>query len=912
MNSHLKPIFALLSMVALVSCTMDPLNEGLEPSGDFDNVIIRAHNFVWSENPATKTSLTVSDTDGAVFAWAAGDIVGIYPDVGTQVRFPIVEGLGENTQVAKFTGGGWAVKGAHKYMAYYPFIPDMDLDKTAVPVDYTGQIQDGNASTSHLSPFDFMAAAGSAPSDGEISFDFKHLGALLMLNLIVPKVGEYTTLTLTCHDVPFATKGTIDITADEPAITPTDWSNEFVIHLNNLTTTQANENVVVYALIPPVDMSEQTIVVNLRGDHADCETSFTRGKNKPFLAGRSYRPTMGVMVGGDVIKLESGHQFNEDIKSLVNGEHFIYDKTDYRIKSISFEVGDDEVPTEYDRVDVSAPDSPSPIYAYWKPETNELVVRTPSNKVYANQDASGMFNKLNQLTEVNFAGFDLTYTGTVASFFSECCSLVNLDLSDWNTGSVSDFHELFMECKKLKNLNISNLDVTSASSLGMMFGGCRSLTELDLSHFNTPNLQDPSFMFYLCESLESITFGDRFNTSNVNEFNGIFEGCINLNNIDVSMFDFSNATSYWRLFQHCNSLTEIIGDIPVTRGDRIEGMFSGCFALQAIDVSDWDVSESESLGGVFEECRTLKTLDVSNWKVSNVKNFSGLFAGCSSLTTIDVSNWNTSSAESMYRMFAYCSSLGSLDLSNFTTNNVTSFGRMFEYCTGLNNLNVSNFVTDSVKDSDPGTGLSGMFTECSSLTSLDVSSFSTGNVSSLSNMFFGCSSLETIDISSFDMSHIADMTGLFSGCSSLTNIVFGTFDTHYCEYFGDMFRECNSLTELDLSFFNTSSAKAMQNMFYGCHALRTLNLSSFDTSHLDGGMEAFIRDCFQLEELYLNNSFQLVGPWYFATDLARDVDNCTIFCSQDFKDAWLSTEGVYGPDESKLIWINCSTGEPLE
>ena len=105
------------------------------PAGDFDRVIIRAHDFEWEGGPTTKTSLTVDDVDGAVFAWAAGDIVGIYPDVGTQVRFPILEGIGEETQVARFTGGGWAVKGAHEYMAYYPFIPNMDLDKEAIPVD---------------------------------------------------------------------------------------------------------------------------------------------------------------------------------------------------------------------------------------------------------------------------------------------------------------------------------------------------------------------------------------------------------------------------------------------------------------------------------------------------------------------------------------------------------------------------------------------------------------------------------------------------------------------------------------------------------------------------------------------------------------------------------------------------------
>ncbi|MBQ9172392.1 MAG: BspA family leucine-rich repeat surface protein [Bacteroidales bacterium] len=905
MSLNIKTTLALLSTIALFSCTLETPETPTDNSGDFESVVIRAHNFDWAENAPTKTTLTVSETDGAVFSWAAGDIVGIYPDVGTQVRFPILEGLGQNTQVAKFTGGGWAVKGAHKYMAYYPFIPDMDLDKEAIPVDYTGQIQDGNANTSHLSPFDFMAAAGSAPSDGEISFDFEHLGALLMLNLTVPKVGEYTTLTLTSNNVPFVTKGTVNITADEPTITPTDWSNEFVIHLNNLTTTQANENVVIYALIPPVDLSGQTITVNLRGDHADCETSFTRGNNKPFLAGKSYRPTMGAMVGGDVIKLENGAQFNEDIKTLVNGEHFIYDKTDYRIKSVSFEVGDDEVPTEYARVDVSAPDSPSPIYAYWKSEEGELVIRTPSNKVYANQDAGGMFNRLDKLTHVDFTGFDLTYCSSVDRMFFTCRSLESIDISNWNTANVETFGGLFEQCSSLKNIKMDGLDLSSATSFSFMFSGCGALEEVDLSDFYTPALSNINFMFYYSPSIKNIIFGERFNTSNITEFIGTFEGCNSLESLDLSMFDLSNVTSYARLFSMCYNLTEITGDFTIRRGNEVSQMFNDCHSLRNIDVSSWDVSETEDLSNVFSGCNSLESLDVSEWKVSNVKHFGSLFSGCSSLTELNLSTWNTSAAEDMSYMFANCNSLTSLDLNSFVTNGVSNFTGMFQDCSALQSLDVSNFNTDNA------TEFNSMFRGCSSLTSLDVSNFNTSGATSLEQMFGWCSNLVTLDIHSFDISHVISLREFFSGCTSLKNVNYGTFDTHYCEDFTDMYRGCAGFENLDLSFFDTSSATGMENMFYGCENIALLDLSSFDVSHV-GTMGAFIRDCFHLSQIRLNSGFLLAGPWYFATDLARDIENCTIYCSQDFKNAWESTDGVYGPDSSKLIWINCDTNEPLE
>lgn len=902
----LKTIWALLFAMAFIACSVDQFSEDIsELSGDFDKVIITAKDFVWSDAPATKTSLTISETDGAVFSWAAGDIVGIYPDVGTQVRFPVVEGLGENTHYARFTGGGWAVKGAHQYMAYYPFIPDMDLDKTAVPVDYTGQIQDGNATTAHLSPFDFMAATASAPSNGEISFDFEHLGALIMLNLTVPKVGEYSTLTLTCHGIPFVTKGTVDITATTPTITPTDWSNEFVIYLNNITTTEPNENVVIFTMIPPVDMSEQTITVNLRGDHADCETSFTRGKNKPFLAGRSYRPSMGAMVGGDVIKLENGHQFNEDIKSLVNGEHFIYDKTDYRIKAISFEVGDDEVPSEYERVDVSAPDSPSPIYAYWKPDARELVIRTPSNKVYANQDASGMFNRLDQLTDVDFEGFDLTYTSSVADMFFTCRSLESIDISDWNSGNVEYFNGLFQECKSLKNVNMDGLDVHSAVSFGMMFSGCSVLEDVDMSTFDTPALQDIGFMFYYSPSIKNVVFGERFNTSRITNFVGIFQGCNSIESIDMSMFDMSNATSYARLFAQCYNLKDIAANIVVSRGDEVSEMFSDCRSLESIDVSDWDVSETDNLSEVFSGCSSLNALDVSNWRVSNVRYFRNLFSGCSSLTELNVSSWNTSGAEDMSSMFAGCSSLTTLDVSNFVTGGVKSFNNMFWGCSGLLSLNVSSFITSNATDFDS------MFSGCSSLSSIDVTNFDITGTYSLYRMFADCSSLVSLDLHNFDISHIRSLAELFSGCSSLREINYGVFDTHYCEDFQRMYMGCASIEELDLSFFDTSSATGFGDMFYGCSSVTRLDISSFDTSHVSG-LSAFIRDCFNLSEIRLGRSFQLVGPWYFATDLARDVENCTIYCTQEFKNDWYSIEGVYGPDSSKIIWLDCETGEPLE
>ena len=890
---------ALMVVAAIISCTVSEQPDKLA-DGDFESVVMKASAFEWAEGVATKTHIS----GDASFTWADGDLVGIYPDVGTQVRFPIVGMEGERSDRANFTGGGWAVKNASRYMAYYPFISDMELDKTAVPVDYTSQCQDGLNSAAHLNAYDFMAAASVAPSNGEIAFDFNHMSSFLRLDLTVPKVGEYNTLTLTCQGGRFATKGTVDISAAAPAITPTHWSPEFVVNLQNFTTTTVNQQVSIYLLIPPVDLSGCTVRVNLRGRHSDCETSFTRGENKPFRPGSAYAPQMDQMTGGDIVKLESGPDFNVDIKSLVNGESYIYEKTDYRIQSIAFEVNNNEVPA-LPHVDVSAPDSPAPIYAYWNTNTKALIIRTPANRVYTGDNANGLFNGLDGLTSINLDNFSLTYATSIAEMFKGCAHITTLDLSCLNTSNIAFFNNLFRDCKRLTTLDISSFEVESARYLQGMFYGCEALTSLDLRGFRTSsNLLSLHEMFYDCLGLTSILFSNSFNTESVSDYYAMFSGCSSLTSLDISMFDTSNGEEFRGMFSGCTNLATLSGHISVTdKVTDLEYMFAGCTSLASLDVSDWDVSATNRMMATFANCSSLTSLDVSNWSVGNVNCFDVMFYECLNLATLDVSGWNTSSGVTFNRTFQNCSSLSTLDVSNFIVNNAINLGGMFSGCSSLASIDVTGFVTSNVTD------FSGMFSGCSSLTTLDVSCFDTSKANYIRSMFSGCSGLTSLDLSHFDVSKVIDMSGLFQGCSSLVSINYGTFDTHYCESFESMYAG-TGFTSLDLTFFNTSSAKSFADMFKGCHNLTNLDISSFDTTHVTSEMMAMLQDCWSLTEIRLNSSFQLYGPWYFATNMARDVDSCTIYCSQDFKDAWNSTAGVYY-NGGILIWKDCDTGDDL-
>ena len=60
-----------------------------------------------------------------------------------------------------------------------------------------------------------------------------------------------------------------------------------------------------------------------------------------------------------------------------------------------------------------------------------------------------------------------------------------------------------------------------------------------------------------------------------------------------------------------------------------------------------------------------------------------MFSGCFSLTNLDLSNLNTQNVTNMSCMFDRCSSLTNLNLSNFNTQNVECMISMFYWCKEL-------------------------------------------------------------------------------------------------------------------------------------------------------------------------------------------------------------------------------------
>ena len=168
-------------------------------------------------------------------------------------------------------------------------------------------------------------------------------------------------------------------------------------------------------------------------------------------------------------------------------------------------------------------------------------------------DMSYMCSWCESLIDINLNNFYSNLVTDISYMFFWCESLTNIDLSNFNSHNVTNMSYMFGGCESLKNINITNFDTQNVNNMSHMFSWCKSLTNIDLSNFNTQSVSDMSYMFEGCESLANIDLSN-FNTKNVSDMSYMFEGCVSLTNLDLSNFNTQNVSDMSYIFSWCESL----------------------------------------------------------------------------------------------------------------------------------------------------------------------------------------------------------------------------------------------------------------------------------------------------------------------------------------------------------------------
>ena len=151
-----------------------------------------------------------------------------------------------------------------------------------------------------------------------------------------------------------------------------------------------------------------------------------------------------------------------------------------------------------------------------------------------------MFSKCNNLTKLNLSNFNTGNITNMCGMFSECYFLIKLDVSNFDTSKVINMSYMFDNCSSLTQLDLRSFDTSKVTNMDCMFNRCESLTQLDLSNFDTSRVAEMYAMFWRCKSLTQLNLSN-FDTSSVIKMIGMFRDCSALAQLDLSNFDTSHV-----------------------------------------------------------------------------------------------------------------------------------------------------------------------------------------------------------------------------------------------------------------------------------------------------------------------------------------------------------------------------------
>ena len=564
----MRNIYKIIGFAFILLCAACSHDEMIEPELTNNGVSFNLHDF--QLDPTSRTIVEITDK-AAVFTWAANDTIGIFPDTdASQARFLMISGAG--TKSATFDGGGWALKANSKYASYYPYIPDVNLDKNKIPVSYLGMAQKKSGNTEHLGGYDFMAACANVPIDGNVSFEFKHLGCLLQMKLTLPKAGSYNKITLKAAENLFVAKGYYDLMADPIHIVPETLVDTYSIALQDVKTQQDNQEVEVYFMMAPSNLSGKSVTLMASGEN-------------------------GILAEADVV-----------LKNFVAGTAYSFSVA-LNDKNVEPTPPDDELDGV---VKVEKAGTLENLLGESKFQLSELVV-----KGQLNSDDIALIRRMaggsRDTTDVDFGvmkSLDLSEVTLVAGgsyylddgktkyrikssdaidacMFNGCSELVSLILP---ANVVSIGEAAISGCWNLQYIEIPD----GVTSFGIAaFNGCKSLENIQMPSMLTSMGSD---VFHSCVNLQSIVIPQGVTAIQANSFGH----CLNLKEVSlpVGLQSIGSAA-----FAACDKLERIV--IPNTVTEIGQRAFGSCATLADVTLS----SGLQSLGSyIFENCTALTSI----------------------------------------------------------------------------------------------------------------------------------------------------------------------------------------------------------------------------------------------------------------------------------------------------------------
>ena len=134
------------------------------------------------------------------------------------------------------------------------------------------------------------------------------------------------------------------------------------------------------------------------------------------------------------------------------------------------------------------------------------------------------------LTTIKLNNVNTSNVSHMNYMFSKLNALKTLDLSYFDTSKVLDMSRMFDSSISLTNITFGdNFTTNKVQNMNYMFFNCSNLQELDLSDWDTSSVSDMAEIFGNTSNLQSITFGSNFVHKQGAITTGMFNGCLSQN-----------------------------------------------------------------------------------------------------------------------------------------------------------------------------------------------------------------------------------------------------------------------------------------------------------------------------------------------------------------------------------------------
>ena len=151
-----------------------------------------------------------------------------------------------------------------------------------------------------------------------------------------------------------------------------------------------------------------------------------------------------------------------------------------------------------------------------------------------------------------------------------------------------------------------------------------------------------------------------------------------LKSVDMSSFDFHDATNFNSIFSNCYSLQNVVfGKDNTSKITTMKKAFANVGGNGEFTCVNADFSSVTDMDQAFSGC-TATSINLSGWKTTSVQRLGNTFGGLANAKKINLSGWSADNATNIGRMFDGAKVVEEIDLgTNFNVSSSTDIDYWF-------------------------------------------------------------------------------------------------------------------------------------------------------------------------------------------------------------------------------------------